>query len=81
MKPLGTFGSSDVPAGYGILDYQSPGSGPSSQAVALPDELAAQIVKERSVPVGLQGKNKKLSFFQRLAPKAILSVMIDPDSW
>ena len=38
----------DVPAVYGVFSCQLPGSGPSFQAGALPDELAAQIVKDQS---------------------------------
>ena len=43
----GTVGYSDFPAGYGICACRLPGSGPQLKAVALPGELAPQIVKER----------------------------------
>ena len=46
LKYQGTLGYSEIPASYGIRTYQLPGSGPHLKAVALPDELAAQIVKE-----------------------------------
>ena len=46
----GTMGYSDVPASYGICIRQLPDGGPQAKAVALPDELAAQIVKEQWIP-------------------------------
>ena len=42
--------SPDVPAIYGICAGQFPGRGPLSEAGALPDELAARIVKEQVKP-------------------------------
>ena len=43
----GTVGYTEFPASSGIDADQLPGRGPRLKAVALPDELAAQIVKER----------------------------------
>ena len=47
LKYQGTLGYSEIPASYGICSYQLSGSGPHVEAVALPDELAAQIVKDQ----------------------------------
>ena len=54
---------------------------PSAKAVALPGELAPQIVKEQRSLVGIEREIQQLALFQWLRPASVFPIWIDGEAW